>query len=56
MKKNYTVYSLRLANELVSRGFMIVGTGVNDKNPKYNVFFFENTAAFRKALEEITNQ
>lgn len=54
MKKNYTVYSLRLANELVSRGFMIVGTGINARNPKYNVFFFENTEAFRKALNEIT--
>lgn len=55
MKKNYTVYSLRLANQLVSKGFKIVGTGINDKNPKYNVFFFENTEEFRKVLKDITN-
>jgi hypothetical protein len=50
MKKDYVVYSLRLANELTNKGFKLVNTGINIKNPKYFVFFFENTKELRDAI------
>ena len=52
--KQYTVFSLRIANVLVRQGFEIVGSGVNAKNPKLSVFYFEDTPAFREALESLT--
>lgn len=27
--KKYTVFSLKVANELINRGFALVGTGIN---------------------------
>lgn len=53
MRKTYIIFSLRYANELVKRGFEIVETGINIENPKYKVFYFEDTEDFRAALEEI---
>lgn len=51
--KKYCVFSLRIANQLVKRGFEIIETGINLDDPKYKVFFFEDTAEFRKAFELI---
>jgi hypothetical protein len=53
MRKTYVVFSLRIANELVRRGFKIIETGINTENPKYKVFYFEDTEEFRAALNEI---
>lgn len=52
--KPYTVFSLRIANILVRQGFSIIGSGVNAKNPKLSVFYFEDTPEFRKALNKLT--
>ena len=51
--KQYCVFSLRIANELVNRGFKIVGTGINTDDIRYKVFYFEDTVEFRKAFKEI---
>lgn len=51
--KQYTIFSLRIANELAKRGFAIQGTGVNIKNPKYCVFYFEDTEELRAELNKL---
>lgn len=51
--RKYVVFSLKIANELVRRGFKIVDTGINTENPKLKVFYFEDTKAFRAALKEV---
>lgn len=51
--KKYVVFSLKIANELVKRGFEIVDTGINIDDPHYKVFYFEDTTDFRKAFKEI---
>lgn len=57
MKKNdYAVYSLKMANELVSRGFVVVNTSINLKYPKYQVFYFEDTRELREAMKQIANK
>jgi hypothetical protein len=33
-----------------------VGSGVNAKNPKLSVFYFEDTKEFRNALEQLTSK
>ena len=54
--KQYTVFSLRIANILVRQGFEIVGSGVNAKNPKLSVFYFEDTPEFQSALQKLTSK
>lgn len=54
--KRYTVFSLRIANELVSKGFKVINTGINIKNPQYKVFFFEDTNELRAEIERLSAQ
>lgn len=54
MNNKYTVYSLRVANELVNQGFKVIGTGINFQKPQYRVFFFEKTEALCAAIDKIT--
>ena len=51
--RNYVVYSLRVANELVNKGFELIGTGINIQNPKYTVFYFEDTKELQEAIEAL---
>lgn len=54
MKKRYIVYRLSVADELVSMGYEVIGLGVNIRNPKYKVFFFEDTEELRAAVAKVT--
>lgn len=53
--KDYVVYSLRLANLLACKGFQIKGVGVNKNNPKYNVYYFENTEELKNTVDFLKN-
>ena len=50
----FIVFSQKIAHELKKQGYEIIGTGINIKNPKYTVFYFEDTPELRKAVEELT--
>ena len=50
--KEYIVYSLRLANRLAYYGFSVKRVGINKNNPKYNVYFYEDSAELRQVVEE----
>lgn len=50
--KTYTIFTVRLASKLQDMGFKLVGTGINFQQPKYKVFFFEDSEALRDALKE----
>ena len=52
----FTVFSKRIANELVKRGFKVVGSGINDQKPWLYVYFFEDTEEFQAALRELTQR
>lgn len=54
MKKRYMVYRLSVANELVNRGYKIIDTGINLRNAKYRVFFFEDTEELRAEVAKVT--
>ena len=55
-KKDYAVYSLRVANELVKMGFKVINSGINIKYPTYKVFYFEDTEALRSAITKINSK
>lgn len=50
------IYSLKLANELINKGYKLVKTEVNIKYPQYKVFLFEYTDELHKILENIKNK
>ena len=50
MNKNFIVYSMRVANALIRKGFEMIGSRVNYKNPKYMVYLFEDTQELRNAV------
>lgn len=49
----YYIFSLRLANALTENGFEIIGRGINTRNPKYSVFYFEDTKELRNTLQKL---
>lgn len=49
----FQVFSKRIAHLLTKRGFKIVKTGINNKQPQYYTYFFEDTEALRAAFQEI---
>ena len=52
MKKDYVVYSLKVANFLMNEGFKLKGSAINTKFPKYMVYYFENTTELRAAIDK----
>lgn len=54
--KYYCIYTRRVAEKLIQRGFTIEKMGLNPRRPKLNIFYFEDTPEFQAALTEITIQ
>lgn len=52
--KKCLVYTLKLANQLVELGYEIIETSINTNNPKYKVFFFEDTPEIRAEIKRLT--
>lgn len=55
MNNKRVVYSLRVANELIKRGYKLLDSAINIKYPKYKVFYFEDSAELDRAIEQIAN-
>lgn len=56
MEKRYvTVFSLRMCNSLLHKGFQMAEVGRDKRYPDHVVFFFENSQKIREAIEEIAN-
>lgn len=53
--KDYAVFSLRLTNILANKGFQIVRSKVNYKNPQFLVYYFEDTPELREAINFYKN-
>ena len=48
------VCDARVARKLLKSGFVVIDIKPNKSNPDKSVFIFENTDAFKVALDEIT--
>ena len=55
-EKDFIVYRLPIADQLVSEGYKLLRTGINVQNIKYKVFFFENTQELRARVKELTQK
>ena len=55
-RNDFVVFSPIVANQLIERGFNMLGTGINSKNPRYRVYFFPATKEVKHAVKEITTQ
>ena len=47
------ILSLWMARELEKQGFQHVRLGINYNQPKYNVYYFEDTNEIRKEINNI---
>lgn len=53
MTNLYPIYTLRIAQQLIQRGFPIVKTGLNPTKPEFKIFYFANSPQLKQALSEI---
>jgi len=49
----FPIFSRRIAYELEKRGFNIIRIAPNRNNPTLSVYYFEETAEFHKAAQEL---
>lgn len=49
----YAVFNMKVANELEKQGFKVVKMDKNHKDPRYMVYYFEDSVAFREALHPL---
>lgn len=49
----YTIYMPRIAAKLVKQGFPIVKTELNEKNPDFLIYKFEDSDEFKQAISKI---
>lgn len=54
MIKGFRVYTRWIAVELRKLGFKIIGTDVNEYNPEFKVWIFEETEEFLQAFRLIS--
>ena len=47
------ILSLWIARELEKRGYRHINIGINYNEPKYNVYYFEDTNEIRKEINSI---
>lgn len=55
-EKDFIIYRLAIAEQLVNEGYKLLRTGINLQNIKYKVFFFENTQELRERVRELTQK
>ena len=53
MNKYQIVYSKKLTELLMERGFIFDKVAPNPQYPQYNCWLFENTDEFREVFEEL---
>jgi hypothetical protein len=56
LKKEYAVFTWKLANALYRLGFRPIGTRLNYKDPTQQVILFEDTAELREAIRTLTKK
>lgn len=49
----YAIFNIRVANELEKQGFKVIKMDVNHKNPRYMVYYFEDSVALREAIHPL---
>lgn len=54
--EEYIVFSARRANQLIRRGCNLLRTSKDAKNPKYNIYIFEDNTSFRKIYDEVATE
>lgn len=50
MKKEYTIYTKKLAYELRKQGFKLLRTGINENYPQLDTYIFEESEELHKAV------
>lgn len=54
IENGYRVYTRWIAVELRRQGFKIIGTDINEYNPEFKVWIFEDSPEFQLAFKRIS--
>ena len=54
MKQNKPIFKKTLAFKLIDLGYKLVDVTPNERNPKYLIFYFEETQELIKDLEKLS--
>ena len=49
----YAIFNMRIANELEKQGFKVIKMDINRKNPRYMVYYFEDSVLLREAIRPL---
>ena len=49
----YAIFNMRVANELEKLGFKVIKMDKNRKNPRYMVYYFEDSVELREAVRPL---
>ena len=52
-KGRFIVYKSTYAQQLIQKGFEMIGVAPDKNNPRYNVYFFQEEDGIRETLAEI---
>ena len=52
--RGYRVYTRWIALQLRREGFKIIGTDINEYNPEFKVWIFEDSPEFQEAFRRIS--
>ena len=56
MDKEYVIYTRWLALALRKQGFRIIRTGINEYNPQFDTYVFENSVDLQLAISFLTKR
>ena len=54
--KDYTVFNINLAHELIKKGFKLTGKQLNRNNPKFFVYYFQEEEGLIEAVKDFVNK
>ena len=49
----YAIFNMRVANKLEKLGFKVIKMDKNRKNPRYMVYYFEDSVELREAVRPL---
>ena len=49
----YAIFNMKIANRLEKQGFPVIKMDKNHNNPRYMVYYFEDSVKFRQALQPL---
>lgn len=54
-QRDYPIYSIELAHQLIAQGYLLVNKKLNKNNPKYYVYYFQEQEGLKEIVQAFIN-